>query len=149
MKLPPNDDRLGKRLLDSQRFAALATKSRDYPYLSLVAFAVTADLNSLVFCTPRKTSKFLNMTSNPQIALLIDNRTNRDSDLKNASALTVLGVAEECRGRTKKRLLDIFLSRHPKLRDFAASSDTALIRIRPKRFIFVTQFQEVKILEVS
>ena len=146
MKFPPKDDRLLKRLVESQRYAALATKSIDYPYLSLVAFAATSDLNSLVFCTPRKTSKYLNMASYPQVALLIDDRSNRDSDIKNASALTVLGFAEEPRGAAKKKLLKIFLAKHPQLREFAVSPENALIRIRPEKLIFVTKFQEVKIL---
>ena len=146
MKFPPKDDRLLKRLVESQRYAALATKSTDYPYLSLVAFAATSDLNSLVFCTPRKTSKYLNMASYPQVALLIDDRSNRDSDIKNASALTVLGFAEEPRGAAKKKLLKIFLAKHPQLREFAVSPENALIRIRPEKLIFVTKFQEVKIL---
>jgi hypothetical protein len=47
-----------------QRHAVLATVSDGQPYTSLVAFAMTTNMTSLVFATPRQTAKYRNILGN-------------------------------------------------------------------------------------
>ena len=89
-----DEDRLRKAirsLLESQYFAVLSTKGETHPYCSLVGFVATADMSHIVFATMKATRKFRNLSADAFVSLLIDNRTNRIEDLKDASALTVLG----------------------------------------------------------
>jgi nitroimidazol reductase NimA-like FMN-containing flavoprotein (pyridoxamine 5'-phosphate oxidase superfamily) len=78
-----------KELFDKQRIGVLSTQKRNRPYASLVAFAVTDDLKSFVFATPRTTRKYSNIIASSRAALLIDNRSNKMSDFRKAMAVTV------------------------------------------------------------
>jgi len=66
-----------EKVLTEQKFAVLATEKKGQPYGSLVAFVASEDFSSLFFATMRETSKFKNMTVNPRVALLADDRMNR------------------------------------------------------------------------
>ena len=79
----------------SRRLAVLATQREEKPYASLVAFAATDDLKTIIFATTRSTRKFGYLSSNPAVALLIDDRTNEASDFRNAMAVTATGKAKE------------------------------------------------------
>ena len=85
-------------LLATQSFAVLATQEEHQPYGSLVAFAASHDLRSLVFATPRATRKYANLVRNPKVALVIDDRTNQEADLHGAIAVTATGSVAEAKG---------------------------------------------------
>ena len=82
-------------LLMSQQLAVLATHHDGQPYASLVAFVATADLKELLFATSRNTRKFANLTRDSRVSLLVDSRSNRDADIHEAVAVTVIGTAAE------------------------------------------------------
>jgi len=132
-----------KSLLESQRFAALATADQAQPYLFLMAFAATDDLGKIVLVTKRDTVKFAHLQSNRCVALLIDNRENRDEDTQEAVAITVIGEAQECGGNEAKNLRDLYLAKHPYLADFAKSSSCAIVQVRVRSYQVVRKFQEV------
>jgi len=136
-----------QNLLHSQRLAVLSTQMSGRPYSNLVAFAATADLQDILIATTRATRKFANVTADPRVSLLIDNRSNEEMDFGETSAVTVLGVAEEVLGPERERYLQIYLKKHPYLMDFVSAPTCALIRVKVERFIMVTRFQEVR--EVS
>jgi nitroimidazol reductase NimA-like FMN-containing flavoprotein (pyridoxamine 5'-phosphate oxidase superfamily) len=60
--------------------AVLATAYDNIPYTSLVAYAFDDQKKVLIFLTPRKTTKFINILRNPDVSLLIDTRENTDRD---------------------------------------------------------------------
>ena len=64
-----------KDFFRTQKLTALATQEPGHPYLSLMAFAMTDDLNSLIIATKRETRKYSNMVKEPGVAFLIDNRS--------------------------------------------------------------------------
>ena len=74
-----------KDLFASQRLAGLATQSEGQPHGCLVAFACSNDLKHLFFTTDRNTRKYHDVTVNPRIAMLIDNRSNQESDFQKSS----------------------------------------------------------------
>jgi len=127
----------------SQPLAVLATHNKGQPYGSLVAFAAAQDLNYLVFSTTRSTRKFTNLSADPRVAMVIDNRSNHPSDLRFARAVTATGRAEEIPKDASEHLLKAYLNKHPHLEDFVTSPSCALIRIRVEVYYLVTRFQNV------
>ncbi len=136
-------------LFASQRSAVLATQEGGQPYCSLMAFAATEDLRSLLFATRRATRKYANLAADPRAALLADNRTNQASDTEAALAVTAVGRAEEVGPAEKDRLLGIYLAKHPHLKSFLASEDCALMRLRVASYYIVSHFQEVQVLSMT
>jgi nitroimidazol reductase NimA-like FMN-containing flavoprotein (pyridoxamine 5'-phosphate oxidase superfamily) len=133
-------------LFRRQMFGVLATSDGLDPYVSLVAFAVTEDLRSLVFLTSRSTRKFSNIMANHRVSMLIDNRTNQSADLRNACAVTAIGSVIERQEGQKTGLLELLLGKHADLQSFALDPSSALIEIKVDRYILVNRFQEVSVL---
>jgi nitroimidazol reductase NimA-like FMN-containing flavoprotein (pyridoxamine 5'-phosphate oxidase superfamily) len=84
MSTPSETKELLRQIVGAQRFAVLATLSNQQPYSNLVAFAVSDDLRHIIFATNRDTQKYRNILSNNKITLLIDNRSNSQSDFTRA-----------------------------------------------------------------
>jgi len=131
-------------LLNSQRLAVLSTLMSGRPYSNLIAFAITDDLKNIFFATTRATRKFANLTAEPRVSLLMDNRSNQETDFGEASAVTVLGTAGEVLGTDREKYQQLYLKKHPYLEDFVTSPTCALIRVKVEKYIMVTQFQEVR-----
>jgi general stress protein 26 len=149
-----NDDELRLRkmlreLFRSQLFAVIATQQLTRPHNNLVAFAATDDLRNIIFATRRATNKYSNLLSNNNVSMLIDNRTNRDSDFRNAVAVTVLGTAEEVKDDQIDELRGLYLIKHHNLGKFVHSPDAALFKIRVKKYFVVRNFQEVMELKAE
>ncbi|MBU1195562.1 MAG: pyridoxamine 5'-phosphate oxidase family protein [Proteobacteria bacterium] len=130
-------------LFESQRLAVLSTQKDGQPYANLVAFAATQDLGQIIFLTPRNTRKYENLTTNPKVAVLINNSRNEVDDIDKAICVTATGTAKAISDDHKGALLDLFLERHPHLETFSNSPETALVCISVNTFILVSQFQEV------
>jgi nitroimidazol reductase NimA-like FMN-containing flavoprotein (pyridoxamine 5'-phosphate oxidase superfamily) len=144
----PDLDRV-RSLLATQRSAVLATQGDRAPYTSLMAFLGADDLASLILATPRQTTKYTNLMARPEVALLVDDRTNSGSDTQAASALTILGRAEEVGGIERGELSRAFALKHADLSGFLALPDTALIRVRVRRYILVERFQEATVFDME
>ncbi len=131
-------------LLNTQPLAVLATHQGGQPYSNLIAFAAAPDLQSIFFATTRATRKYANLMADARMALLIDNRTNQEADFAEAAALTVLGTAREIQGVEKEEGLQIYLAKHPYLKDFVTAPTCALLKVRVAKYILVSRFQEVR-----
>ena len=136
-------------LLAGQRLAVLATQGSKGPYASLVAFAATRDLRQLVFATTRATRKFANLTGDSRVALLVDSRSNRESDFHEAVGATVMGTAREATLDERERLTTLYLGRHPYLREFLSSPSCALVMVEVAAYYVVSRFQEVLELHIA
>lgn len=123
-----------KEVLKTQYFAVLTTLGGRTPYSNLVSFTVIDDFKTLMFFTPRDTQKFRNIQENRNVSLLIDNRTNKPSDVSRAIAITVLGTAQEIQ-ENRSALRDIFLARQPHLQQFASDPGNALIQVTVSIYI--------------
>ena len=144
MKDPQELKSILKGLFQAQRLAVLATREGDgQPYTSLMAFAVSADLKQILLVTSRFTRKYANLTADPRVSLLVDNRSHRTADIHEAMAVTVLGRVEEVTGAERDRLLAHYLEIHPHLEGFATSPSCALLRVKVKSYYLVSRFQDV------
>jgi nitroimidazol reductase NimA-like FMN-containing flavoprotein (pyridoxamine 5'-phosphate oxidase superfamily) len=131
-------------LFAAQKSAVLATTENGQPYLSLMAFAATSDLQYLLVATYRATWKYRNIEADPRVALLVDNRTNQPTDTEQAMAVTALGAAKEVGAAEKDRFLQIYLAKHPHLEKFVTSPECALIEVEVERYFVVSNFQEIR-----
>lgn len=136
-----------KAILDDQRLAVLSTRDGNQPYCNLVCFVATDNLQSLVFATPRATRKYANLSAEFRVAMLVDDRANEAADTDRATAVTAMGMARELSGQEKVDLLSRYIDKHPQLKAFASSSDTALFRIEVDRYI-VSRFQHTQVINM-
>ena len=136
-------------LLMAEKFGVLSTCGERQPYASLVAFASTKDLSHIVFVTPRPTKKYANLTANARVALLVDNRSNRVSDLERAMGATAVGTVVEVRKSKSSRLIRTYLDKHPQLAGFAWSATSAVLDLRVEAYTVVERFQEVTRLQIA
>jgi len=138
-----------KELFDKQRIGVLSTQKKNRPYASLIAFAVTDDLKSFIFATPRTTRKYSNIMASSRAALLIDNRSNRMSDFRRAMAVTVVGTVRELRKSRKSRLIQLYTDKHSHLEDFIKSPTCAVLCLEAKILHVVDRFQHVVELHLN
>ncbi len=152
MKRQQSGSRPGKRTalkeilanFDKLRFGVLATSDQGRPYASLIAFALTPDYRTLVFATPRATSKYRNICNQSAVSILLDDCLQQAADLGSAQAITLLGTAKEIETAAQKaRYRSVFVTKHPELAPFIGQPDTALIAVNIQQAIRVKRFQDV------
>ena len=143
MKEKEQIEKILQDLFSSQKLAVLGTHQSGQPYGSLVAFAATPDLKSLVFATTRATRKFANLQADSRVSMVFDNRSNRVADFRKAVAATALGRAKEIKGRERQKISKMFLAKHPHLKEFVSSPTCALVKIRVEVYYLVWRFQNV------
>jgi nitroimidazol reductase NimA-like FMN-containing flavoprotein (pyridoxamine 5'-phosphate oxidase superfamily) len=136
-------------LFSHQKLAVLSSYGNEQPYASLVAFAATDDLKHLIFATTRSTRKYANLSQESKVALLIDNRTNDEKDFSCAVAATALGKAEEVGSSQRIEYLEIYLRKHPYLKEFVSSPSCALLAVSIEKYYVVSRFQNVQELHMS
>jgi nitroimidazol reductase NimA-like FMN-containing flavoprotein (pyridoxamine 5'-phosphate oxidase superfamily) len=132
-----------RMLLTDQRLAVLATHAAGHPYASLVAFAASPDLGTLVFATTRATRKYANLRDDPHVALLVDSRDAGDTDFHHAAAVTATGVVEELHEGAREDAELLLLAKHPVLTGFVSSPTCALLRLTVETYYLVSRFQNV------
>lgn len=133
-----------EEILQEQRFGILATQMGEYPYTSAVAFAVPENAMKILFATPRATRKFANLKQHPQASIFISNNTNLAEDITRAIGITAIGVTEEmARNRKTQKYCQLFITRHPYLKEFINSTDTAIFVMKVQKYHVVRNFQQV------
>ncbi|MEJ2236511.1 MAG: pyridoxamine 5'-phosphate oxidase family protein [Syntrophobacterales bacterium] len=142
-------ENLIRELFESQKLAVLATQNEGQPYANLVAFVASYDLKSLYFATARATRKYANIEADARVTVLIDNRSNQDSDFSQAAAVTATGTAQEVMASKRDEVLTIYLAKHPMLKDFVQSPSCALFQINVETYYLVRRFQNVMELHVK
>jgi general stress protein 26 len=135
-------------LFDNQRLAVLATVSDGQPHCNIVAFVHSEDLRKLFFATMRDSRKYRSLVSHPEISMLVDSRGNVPSDLQQAVAVTIDGVARDLQ-EEKGTFIGLYVSKHPSLIDFVSQPGCALICLDVKRYKFVSRFQDVQVIALD
>ena len=142
-------EHLIRDLFESQKLAVLGTQNRGQPYANLIAFAASDNLKSLYFVTARATRKYANIEADARVTVLVDNRSNQDSDFSKAAAVTATGRAREISKEDQDRMLAVYLSKHPMLKDFVQSPSCALLQVNVETYYLVRRFQNVMELHVK
>ncbi len=140
-----NFDRTIRRLLDSQMYCVLCTQGQGQPYGSLVAYAMTPELDAAVFATQKATRKYRLLSECAHVALVVDNRSALPDRLMDVEAVTVTGHAHEVApGPEFEPWSRLLTDRHPYLDAFVRPASCGLFRIDIVRYLHVTRFQEVR-----
>ncbi len=126
----------------------IATQKENIPYTNLVAFASSEGLESIFFATRKDSTKFFNLLNNPCVSILIDNRKNLSSDIKNAIA-----VSAEAEAKNIKKNIDKFKKllskKHPELTGFINEPDCELFELEIKNYVYVDNFDNKQILSIK
>ena len=130
-------------LLNSQKLAVLSTHNAGQPYANLVSFAPDARLTQLLFATTRSTRKYANLTSDERAAMLIDNRSNEETDIHSAMAVTATGFVKEITEAEIAEAMSCYLKKHPYLKAFVNSPSCAFLSLTVKVYYLVRRFQNV------
>lgn len=129
-----------------ENFAVLATDDTGSPYASLISYALTPDLKTVIFATPKDTRKYRNILNSSQVALLIDNRSTSKYGLMETEAITIIGIAKNVRrGKKWDELSKVFLRKHPDLEEFLHAQTTALIAVKITGCVHVSHFQTLSV----
>lgn len=137
--------RIVKRLVDDQLYGVLCTQGQGQPYGSLVAYAMTPELDTAVFATQRATRKYHLLLECARVALVVDNRSALPGQLMDVEAVTATGLAHEvATGPEFEQWSRLLIDRHTYLDLFVRSASCALFRIDIVRYLHVTRFQEVR-----
>lgn len=131
-----------EQLLATEPLAVLSTSHDGAPYASLVAIAAL-EPGRVHFATTRSTRKWGNVSEDPRVALLVDDRSNDPADFHRAAAATGIGAAAESEGANRDTAREALLERHPHLADFLASPSTVIASVDIERWYVVTRFQSV------
>ena len=116
-------EQLIRALFESQKLAVLGTHKEGQPYANLEADA--------------------------RVTVLIDNRSNQDSDFSQAAAVTATGTAQEVVDAKRDEVLATYLAKHPMLEDFVRSPTCALLQVEVQTYYLVRRFQNVMELHVT
>ncbi len=138
-------DKIIRQLVDGQLYGVLCTQGQGQPYGSLVAYAMTPELDTAVFATQKATRKYHLLSECAHVALLVDNRSALPGQFMDVEAVTATGHAHEvATGPEFEQWSCLLIDRHPYLDTFVRSASCALFRIEIVRYFHVTRFQEVR-----
>ena len=120
-----------RALMKAQDVCALATVSPEgQPHCSLM-FYITDDNGQHIYLITRGgTKKYRNVSANPSVSILIDNREVRGPE-DPALALTIAGLCETLpEGGLRDTILTRILARHPHLQGVAADPAVKVLSVR-------------------
>ena len=138
-----------KKLFNLQRLSVLGSNQEGYPYLNLIAFAATDDLKHFFFCTTRPTRKYTNLKADSRASMLIDSRSNNESDFHEAMAVSAVGKVRDILAEEEEVFRNAYLSKHPYLEDFVKSPTCAHLVFDVASYYIVRQFQNVSELHMN
>ncbi len=133
-----------RELCSEQPFAVLATQGDGQPYTNLISFAFSENFEHLVFATPAQTRKYVLISKNNKVSLLIDNRDRYPESINLIRAVTVTGKAKILEDPEQiEKWSGLLVKKHSYLEKFIKSSTSGLILVDIIRFFYVRRFQEV------
>lgn len=132
-----------RHFLSAQETIVLATSKDNIPYCNLMCFVLTQNNLSIIFITPKNTTKYKNICTNSTVSLLATSNSESESKLSEKTAVTINGQAKEVYANERKVLEGVFIKKYPFLEDFAVSSDSAVIKTIPQHIVIVSNFQQV------
>lgn len=133
-----------RELCKNQPFAVLATQGKGITNASLISFAVSHDLKSIVFATPINTAKFDLIACEEDVSILVDDRSLQQENINQISALTIVGKGSILSDEDEiLKWSELLTEKHPNLKDFLKAATTSVIIIDVVNYHYVKKFQKV------
>ena len=148
-KMNPKTQEKLTQLFDSQLIAVLGTSSDDDPYTCLVGFKFTSDLTNVIFATMRNRLKYRQISSNPRVSLIIDDRKNSPEDFSHATSVTIVGTAIDTEEPERAKLADTLVEKHPFLIDFVKDPNCAIMKVMVEKMYIVGDFERVQKINMA
>jgi len=118
------------------------------PHVSLMAYCAAPDASEFWLATLKNTRKYRNLLANPQVSLLIDDRTRCMA--APSQALTVSAVLEAFTdAQSLENARQKLLVRHPNMLEFLSNADAVLLRLVVRRLQLLSGLTEVFVHEVE
>lgn len=139
------------RMIRERDLCVLATSRGDMPHASLMAYATEPDVRYIYMATPANSRKWANLSANPNMALLIDEReVALGTDRAHARALTIGCVsAPVSDAEEMTRIIDLLRKRHPHLDAFLAGQGMEVIRCRPRWCLLLTGAEQSTFVDLE
>jgi len=131
------------RILDQQIQCVLATMKGNQPYQHMMAFASSEDISRIYLATYKDTRKYRNMTTNPCVSLLWDNRSGSADDHVDGLSLIASGRAELVAIDSTNNVSEILLKRNPALKVLLEDKSCRLFVIMIEDYQWTKGYQEV------
>lgn len=133
-------------VLKTSSFAVLATEGNGQPHTSLIAISQFGNFRQIVFVTYRNTLKYLNLSQNNKVAVLIEGEYLNMKGLKESVVLTIIGHTEEIEIEIEENeaIYQAHLKRHPQMKSFMLSSDCAIIQVIAQSYQVVYGLDEIE-----
>lgn len=125
-----------KKMIAENNICVLATCSNHLPNSSLMQYICDDSCTRLFMLTLKGSVKQVNIAANPNVSLLIDNRTSR----LNApiQALTVYGTAGFVQEPEKiQEIVQLLVEQNGELDKIAADSQLMVIQVRAEKFLLL------------
>jgi nitroimidazol reductase NimA-like FMN-containing flavoprotein (pyridoxamine 5'-phosphate oxidase superfamily) len=137
-------------LVRAKDICVLATTSGERPHCSLMAYVADEECREIYMVTGRNTTKYRNLSANPEVSLLIDNREEHSSgDRQHARALTVDGTFEPMGDEDKKgRVAARFREKHPHLKAIMDDPDSQLVCVKVRSFLLLDGVSDAHFVEL-
>jgi hypothetical protein len=138
------------RLLAEQKVGVLCTAVDGQPYGSPMAFIAATNQQWLAFPTVRGTRKRENLSRNPRVAFVVDNRDQGEIDAATIRAAVAIGAACEVSDIKDLRGLRVSLARrHPGLEVFFNATTTAVFKLTVEKYVCVSGLEESIDIEIE
>ena len=126
-------------ILLNNSLCVLCTCKDDIPDASLMLYICDSQCSKMHMLTLKETSKYLNVTSNKNVSLLIDTRDDmQDDKTTQTKALTIHGVASIVDDyETSKDILNQLIKKHNKLSNLASNESVRVIEVQIKSILFL------------
>jgi nitroimidazol reductase NimA-like FMN-containing flavoprotein (pyridoxamine 5'-phosphate oxidase superfamily) len=138
-------------LVRGRDICVLATVSGQRPHCSLMAYLADDECGEIYMVTGRQTTKYKNLSANPEVSLLIDTREEHASgNRQNARALTVDGTFKPIEEEGKKRrIAGRFRERHPHLKAIMDDPDSQLVCVKVRSFLLLDGVADAHFVELT
>jgi nitroimidazol reductase NimA-like FMN-containing flavoprotein (pyridoxamine 5'-phosphate oxidase superfamily) len=134
-----------KDIIRKNDLCVLATFSDGDPHCSLMSYVSDEEVREIYMVSQRESRKYLNLTRNPVVSLLIDTREeDKGQERIRIKALTVKGEFHHLNDPGKKDCVRLMLlKRHPHLIDFINDPGTDIFSISLKSFQLLDGIKDV------
>jgi len=143
-------EHMARFILDHD-LCVMATSSPDgAPHASLMSYAALPDLRYIYMATPANTRKWANLSANPEMAVLLDERElSRPGERDRSRSLTVSGRHDPLDDRTERHAaLEFLTGKHPELGRFLYRPGTEIIRLRPLVLTLMTGAENAEFIDL-
>jgi nitroimidazol reductase NimA-like FMN-containing flavoprotein (pyridoxamine 5'-phosphate oxidase superfamily) len=134
-----------KEIIKKNDLCVLATASEGRPHCSLMSYVPDEEVKEIYMVSHRETRKYINLTRNPSVSLLIDNREDyMVGEEEKIKALTVEGEYRPLNDSVKKDSVRLrLLKKNPNLTHFLNDPAAEIFSIRLKSFQLLDGVQDV------